>query len=89
MKQLIIIGAGGFGRETYCTAKESIGYGEEYVIKGFLDDTQLVADSVAHLAAPRDYLAHVGLEDAGGVVHRTALQACVPPYRKKTQRLRP
>lgn len=38
MKQLIIIGAGGFGRETYCTAIESIGYGEDYVVKGFLDD---------------------------------------------------
>ncbi len=38
MKNLIIIGAGGFGREVYCTALESIGYGEEFVVKGFIDD---------------------------------------------------
>lgn len=38
MKHLIIIAAGGFGREVYSTALESIGYGEDYDVKGFLDD---------------------------------------------------
>lgn len=38
MKQLLIIGARGFGREVYNTALESVGYGEEFTIKGFLDD---------------------------------------------------
>ena len=38
MKNLLIIGARGFGREVYNTALESIGYGEEYTVKGFLDD---------------------------------------------------
>jgi sugar O-acyltransferase (sialic acid O-acetyltransferase NeuD family) len=38
MKQLIIIGARGFGREIYSLAKRAIGYNEEYTIKGFLDD---------------------------------------------------
>lgn len=38
MKQLVIIGARGFGREIYNSALESIGYGTEFVIKGFLDD---------------------------------------------------
>ena len=38
MKQLIIIGARGFGRELYSFAKKAIGYNEEYTIKGFLDD---------------------------------------------------
>ncbi len=38
MKQLIIIGAGGMGRTFYDMARESIGYGVEYEIKGFLDD---------------------------------------------------
>lgn len=37
MKHLIIIGAGGFGREVYCSATESIGFGNEFDIKGFLD----------------------------------------------------
>jgi sugar O-acyltransferase (sialic acid O-acetyltransferase NeuD family) len=38
MKQLIIIGAGGFGREVYNSAIESNGYGEDFLIKGFIDD---------------------------------------------------
>lgn len=38
MKQLIIIGARGFGREVYSFAKQAIGYNETFVIKGFLDD---------------------------------------------------
>ena len=29
MKNLLIIGAGGFGREMFATAREAIGYGEE------------------------------------------------------------
>ena len=37
MKQLLILGAGGMGKEIYYTAKHSIGYGTEFVIKGFLD----------------------------------------------------
>lgn len=37
MKHLIIVGAGGFGREIYCSATESIGFEEEFDIKGFLD----------------------------------------------------
>jgi sugar O-acyltransferase (sialic acid O-acetyltransferase NeuD family) len=38
MKHLIIIGAGGMGRDIYWSAKECIGYGEVFDIKGFLDD---------------------------------------------------
>ncbi len=38
MKQLIIIGAGGMGRTLYDMARESLGYGVEYEIKGFIDD---------------------------------------------------
>ena len=38
MKNLIVLGAGGFGREVYNSALESIGYGEEFEVKGFLDD---------------------------------------------------
>lgn len=37
MKQLLILGAGGMGKEIYYTAKHSIGYGTEFVVKGFLD----------------------------------------------------
>ena len=36
--------------------------------------SQLVADGVMHLLSPRHDFAHVGFENAGGVVHRAALQ---------------
>lgn len=45
MKQLIIIGARGFGREVYSLAKRAIGYNETFVIKGFLDDKRDALDS--------------------------------------------
>lgn len=38
MKNLIIIGARGFGREVYDLAIQCSGYNIEYVVKGFLDD---------------------------------------------------
>ena len=38
MKHLLIIGARGFGREVYNILPECIGYGDEFVIKGYLDD---------------------------------------------------
>lgn len=38
MNQLIIIGAGGMGRTLYDTARESLGYGQSFIIKGFIDD---------------------------------------------------
>lgn len=38
MKKLIIIGAGGMGRTLYSNALESVGYGERFVVKGFIDD---------------------------------------------------
>ncbi len=38
MKQLVIIGAGGMGRTLYNIATESVGYGTEFTIKGFVDD---------------------------------------------------
>ena len=44
MKNLLIIGARGFGREIYNLALESIGYGTEFTIKGFLDDKKEVLD---------------------------------------------
>lgn len=38
MNNLIIIGAGGFGRSIYSIAKGALGYKKDFVIKGFLDD---------------------------------------------------
>ena len=38
MRNLVIIGAGGFGRTVYGIALECEGYGSFYTVKGFLDD---------------------------------------------------
>ena len=38
MQHLVIIGAGGFGREMFGAAREAVGFGTEFDIKGFLDD---------------------------------------------------
>ena len=38
MKNLVIIGAGGMGRTVYDIVRESIGYGIEFKVKGFIDD---------------------------------------------------
>ena len=44
MKNLIIIGCGGFAREVYWHAQDSIGFGVEWRLKGFLDgDIKLAA----------------------------------------------
>ena len=37
MKHLIIIGAGGFGREMFGVARDCVGFGTDFDIKGFLD----------------------------------------------------
>ncbi len=44
MKNLIIIGAGGMGRTVFGIAMESVGYGTEFIIKGFIDDNLKVLD---------------------------------------------
>lgn len=38
MKHLVIIGAGELGRELYWHAQESMGFGTEFDIKGYIDD---------------------------------------------------
>lgn len=53
MKHLIIIGVGGFAREVYWHAQESIGYGTEWDIKGFLDgDVKLPNAEYEKIALP-------------------------------------
>lgn len=49
MRKLIIIGAGGFGREVLSWARQSDGYETDWTIKGFLDDN---LDALAGKATP-------------------------------------
>ena len=46
MKQLVIIGARGWGREIFNMLPHCIGYGTEFVVKGFLDDKADVLDGM-------------------------------------------
>jgi sugar O-acyltransferase (sialic acid O-acetyltransferase NeuD family) len=38
LKNLVIVGAGGFGREVYHWAKQSVGFSDQFKLKGFIDD---------------------------------------------------
>ncbi len=50
MKNLVIIGAGGFAREVYWHAQKSIGFETDWRIKGFIDgDVKLAAEDYAKL----------------------------------------
>ena len=52
MKQLVILGAGGMGREVYHLATECEGYNKEYTIKGFLDDDEHALDGFEYPYPP-------------------------------------
>ncbi len=53
MKHLIIIGTGAFARELYGHAKNSIGYGTSWDIKGYIDgDVKSPKEEVAKLKLP-------------------------------------
>ena len=54
MKNLVIIGAGAFARETHWHATYAQGYGEEFTIKGFIEGNIPLkpAKEYAHLQAP-------------------------------------
>ncbi len=59
MKSLIIIGARGFGREIVDISKHCIGYGSDFIIKGFLDDNKDVLNGFENyppiLSSVEDY----------------------------------
>ena len=60
MKNLVIIGAGGMGKEIYYTAMHSIGINKDYVVKGFIDDDLTSMDGFKGypplLSTIKDYL---------------------------------
>jgi sugar O-acyltransferase (sialic acid O-acetyltransferase NeuD family) len=51
MKHLVIIGAGGFGREVLAWARQSDAHGRDWLIKGFIDDRSDALDGLAIDAA--------------------------------------
>ena len=74
MKQLLIIGARGWGREIYNMLPQCKGYGTEYVVKGFLDDKAdaldgmpgypPIIDSVEHYEPQEDDVFTCAMGDA-------------------------
>lgn len=59
IKNLIIVGAGGFGREVYTWARQTWGFHGEWRFKGFLDDNPGIYDPSLHpkpvIGRVRDY----------------------------------
>lgn len=84
MKNLIIIGAGGMGRTIYSNALESMGYGEKFVVKGFIDDNLHALDGFENyppiIATIKDYVPQQ--EDAfvssiGGAARRPCMEEII------------
>ena len=84
MKNLVIIGAGGMGRTLYSNALESLGYGEEFVVKGFLDDNLNALDGFPNyppiVSTIRDYVPQsedVFVSSIGGSSRRSCMEEII------------
>ena len=84
MKSLIIIGAGGMGRTLYSNALESIGYGEEFLIKGFIDDNLHALDGFPNyppiIGSIKEYLPEnedVFVSSIGGTSRRACMEEII------------
>ena len=64
MENLLIVGAGGFGREVCGIARECRGFGERFIVKGFLDDDPGALDGFSGyppiLGTPENYVLQPG-----------------------------
>ncbi|SKC41474.1 sugar O-acyltransferase, sialic acid O-acetyltransferase NeuD family [Bacteroidales bacterium WCE2004] len=84
MKNLIIIGAGGMGRTIYSNALESVGYGEKFVVKGFIDDNLAALDAFENyppiVGTIRDYQPQpddVFVSSIGGAFRRACMEEII------------
>ena len=84
MKNLIIIGAGGMGRTIYSNALESVGYGEKFVVKGFIDDNLAALDAFENyppiVGTIRDYQPQpddVFVSSIGGASRRACMEEII------------
>ena len=84
MKNLIIIGAGGMGRTIYSNARESVGYGEKFVVKGFIDDNLAALDAFENyppiVGTIRDYQPQpddVFVSSIGGASRRACMEEII------------
>ena len=84
MKNLIIIGAGGMGRTLYSNALESVGYGEKFLVKGFIDDNLNALDGFPNypplLGTIKDYSPQaddVFVSSIGGASRRPCMEEII------------
>lgn len=84
MKNLIIIGAGGMGRTVYSNALESVGYGKQFVVKGFIDDNLQALDGFPNyppvIDTIRDYQPQeddVFVSSIGGASRRACMEEII------------
>jgi sugar O-acyltransferase (sialic acid O-acetyltransferase NeuD family) len=84
MKNLIIIGAGGMGRTVYSNALESVGYGEKFVVKGFIDDNLHALDGFENyppiIATIKDYVPQqddLFVSSIGGAARRPCMEEII------------
>lgn len=84
MKNLIIIGAGGMGRTFYSNALESVGYGVEFEVRGFIDDDLEALDGFPNypplLGTIKDYQPQpddVFVSSIGGASRRTCMEEII------------
>ena len=84
MKHLIIIGAGGMGRTMYDMARESIGYGIEFDIKGYIDDNIHALDDFANylpiLGTITNYTSHddeIFICSIGGTARKKCMEELI------------
>ena len=84
MNNLIIIGAGGMGRSLYDNAQESVGYGEIFVVKGFIDDNLAALDGYPNyppvIGTIKDYIPQendVFVSAIGGASRRACMEAVI------------
>lgn len=84
MKHLIIIGAGGMGRTFYSNALESVGYGEVFDVKGFIDDNINALDGFPNypplISSIKDYQPQaddVFVSSIGGASRRPCMEEII------------
>lgn len=84
MKNLVIIGAGGMGRSIYDNALESVGYGEFFTIKGFIDDNISALDKFENyppiLGTIQNYVPmhnDVFVSSIGGVARKKCMEEII------------
>ena len=84
MKNLIIIGAGGGGRTIYSNVLESVGYGDKFVVKGFIDDNLQALDGLPNyppiVGTISDYIPQEGdafVSSIGGASRRECMEEII------------